>query len=205
MNKKEQKEKFIELANLIKECSQTFSEALVASDHKQLVDKIFKLEARGDEIQIELDSHYAQEKNIPYLALDRARLLRRIDDTLDEFVLASRNLNIFSSSLPKDFSTKTAGISENVAILGSYLSKAIEVIFADFQDCLVLVEKIEDLRDKIFDAVFTIEGEYFKTIDTSSGWKPFFSLTEILKRTVACVVAMKNTSEVLTLMVYKYD
>ncbi|MFV2014946.1 MAG: hypothetical protein ACC656_05940 [Candidatus Heimdallarchaeota archaeon] len=81
MDRKEQKEKIIGLAKRIATASDLYAECLKnPEDFSAKVQEILAIETEGDEIQHQLDDHFANEKNIPYLALDRANLVRRLDD-----------------------------------------------------------------------------------------------------------------------------
>ncbi|MHA2171186.1 MAG: DUF47 family protein [Candidatus Kariarchaeaceae archaeon] len=203
MDQKEQKSKFIELANLIREAGKLYGDCIlnpsVAEDNKR---KILELETQGDSIQDQLDDHFRNQKNIPYLALDRAKLVRKLDDTLDDIKLAGLTFTTFVHSLPKDFSTKCDRFAKILIEVTSCLAQGVEIIYTSFKDALDIVTEIETLRDEAMDISFNLENEYFESIDE---WKEFNAISRIIKRSMACIVEAKESSEVLELMAYKYD
>ena len=203
MDRHEQKSKFIELANLIREAGKLYADCLLnPANSEENKNKIIEMENAGDTIRDALDDHFRNEKNIPYLALDRAKLVNKLDDTLDDIKLAGLTFTTFVHSLPKDFSAKSNRLANIIVEITGCLAEAVEVIYTSFKDALTIVVKIEKLRDEAINISFNLENEYFESIDN---WKEFNSLSRIIKRTMACIAEAKDTSEVLTLMAYKYD
>lgn len=205
MDREEKKQKFIELADLIQKTGKLYSDILLSVDIKNNAKMILELETKGDQIQADLDKDFATQKNIPYLAIDRAKLLRKMDTILDLFRLATLNYQQYHNFLPDDFRDKIRVISESIKEMTMNLYEAIVIIYSDFSATLKLVEQIENTRDKVQDLSFNLEGEYFSILDESSGWKKFQAVSSIMNKSNSCIIAIKSASEILTLMAYKYN
>ncbi len=50
--------------------------------------------------------------------------------------------------------------------------------------------------------IFDLEYKFYNELDN---WKEFVAVSKILEKSMDCVVIMKEASEVLELMSYKYD
>lgn len=206
MDQKQQKEKFIELSNLIRETGKLYADCLKnPSQAKENSKQIRELETLGDKIQSQLDNQFRSQKNIPYLALDRAKLARKLDETLDQIRIAGMTFATFAQGLPQDFSQKCEKLAEVTEKITDLIAKAVEVIYTSFENALDLIIKIEDLRDEGMESAFSLENEYFDAADASSGWKEYTAISRVIKRTIACIGTAKEASEVLELMAYKYD
>ncbi|MCY3411322.1 MAG: DUF47 family protein [Candidatus Heimdallarchaeota archaeon] len=205
MDRERQKSKFLELAGIIEKTGSIYGKMLLSGSPKDKLEEILDLESRGDEIQEELDKDFAQQKNIPYLAIDRAKLLRKMDNILDEFRTATLVYRTYQEFLPNGFTEAIITLSNLITEMSTKLSKAIELIYTSFADSLVIVDEIETLRDKALDDAFGITSSYFKELDESSGWKSYEATSNVVKKSVSCLAAIKDASEVLTLMAYKYD
>ena len=201
MDKKTQKKNFIELANIIRECGRIYSK-LLSNVKEEDIQRIIDLEEKGDKIRDDLDEDFRTQKNIPYLALDRAKLLRRLDDVLDMFLIGSKNIGAFEGGLPLRFDEEIVDISKNIEDCATSLAEAIEIIYSDFSKCLQLCSKIEELRDTSMKMIFNLEYRFYNELDN---WKEFVAVSKILEKSMDCVVIMKEASEVLELMSYKYD
>ena len=201
MDKKTQKKNFIELANIIRECGIIYSK-LLSNVKEEDIQRIIDLEEKGDKIRDDLDEDFRTQKNIPYLALDRAKLLRRLDDVLDMFLIGSKNIGAFEGGLPVKFDEEIVDISKNIENCATSLAEAIEIIYSDFSKCLQLCSKIEELRDASMKMIFNLEYKFYNELDN---WKEFVAASKILEKSMDCVVIMKEASEVLELMSYKYD
>lgn len=201
MDKKTQKKNFIELANIIRECGRIYSK-LLSNVKEEDIQRIIDLEEKGDKIRDDLDEDFRTQKNIPYLALDRAKLLRRLDDVLDTFLIGSKNIGAFEGGLPLRFDEEIVDISKNIENCATSLAEAIEIIYSDFSKCLQLCSKIEELRDGSMKMIFDLEYKFYNELDN---WKEFVAVSKILEKSMDCVVIMKEASEVLELMSYKYD
>ena len=201
MDKKTQKKNFIELANIIRECGRIYSK-LMSNVKEEDIQRIIDLEEKGDKIRDDLDEDFRTQKNIPYLALDRAKLLRRLDDVLDTFLIGSKNIGAFEGGLPLRFDEEIVDISKNIEDCATSLAEAIEIIYSDFSKCLQLCSKIEELRDGSMKMIFDLEYKFYNELDN---WKEFVAVSKILEKSMDCVVIMKEASEVLELMSYKYD
>ena len=201
MDKKTQKKNFIELANIIRECGRIYSK-LLNNVKEEDIQRIIDLEEEGDKIRDALDEDFRTQKNIPYLALDRAKLLRRLDDVLDMFLIGSKNIGAFEGGLPVKFDEEIVDISKNIENCSTSLAEAIEIIYSDFSKCLQLCSKIEELRDASMKMIFDLEYKFYNELDD---WKEFVAVSKILEKSMDCIVIMKEASEVLELMSYKYD
>ena len=121
MKHKEIKERFISLGSLIKEGGELIANCLTEKGNlEDHVQKILDIEEKGDMIQDELDAHYKNEKNIPFLAIDQVKLLQRMDKTLDEASLAARSFSL-KGVFPNPFSS--------CLLLIVHLSKTLLVLF----------------------------------------------------------------------------
>ncbi|MDH5401940.1 MAG: DUF47 family protein [Candidatus Heimdallarchaeota archaeon] len=204
MNREEQKQKFIEISNLVREVGILYGNSLKdPSKTFENLPAILEKEDLADSIQDELDDHFRTQRNIPYLALDRAKLVRRLDDTLDELALAGRTLNAFSSNIPDNFGEKATSLADLVISITSLLAEAVETIYTSFSDALVICEKIENSKDKVVEVSFELEKDMMN--NENSDWKQFISASRIISRTVSSVSVLKAASEVLVLMSYKYE
>ena len=201
MDKKTQKKKFIELANIIRECGRIYSN-LLSNVKEEDIQRIIDLEEEGDKLRDALDEDFRTQKNIPYLALDRAKLLRRLDDVLDMFLIGSKNIGAFEGGLPVKFDEEIVDISKNIENCSISLAEAIEIIYSDFSKCLQLCSIIEELRDASMKMIFDLEYKFYNELDD---WKEFVAVSKILEKSMDCIVIMKEASEVLELMSYKYD
>ncbi|MHA2249832.1 MAG: DUF47 family protein [Candidatus Kariarchaeaceae archaeon] len=206
MDQKEQKEKFIELSKLIREAGKLYADCIYdPSVSEENTNKILELESKGDKIQAELDDHFRTQKNIPYLALDRAKLVRKLDSTLDQIKLAGMTFNTFGPSLPRELIKECESLAKLTMDVTDLLASAVEIIYTSFKEALDLTRQIEELRDQVMVSAFSLENQFFDTADASTGWKEYTAISRIIKRTLVCVVASKEASEVLDLMAYKYD
>lgn len=204
MKRKELKEKFIEIANLVRITGDYYSKSL--TDFKAIdsnLNKIIDLETQGDRIQEQINLHYKDEKSIPFLAIDRVRLLQRIDDTLDAILLACKTLKTFGAGLPNDFQDKIKELSELLSKITNSFAQGVTIIYESFKDALEETQKIEELRDNAMNLAFNIEGNYF--LENSTKWKEFFAVREILKKTMTVISSTKKASEILEIMALKYD
>lgn len=203
MNREEKKEKFKELAEILRDTGRLFSESLLIKDNEEKINQIVELEQRADNIQIELDRDFATQKNMPYLSIDRAKLLRRIDNTLDEFKLGSSDILLYSSHLPEDSNEKFTELATNLAEISASLADAIKMIYTNFEDTIPILDRIEKLKDIGLGLTFGIEKYYYNKCD-EKGWKQFFAVSTITKQISSCINYIKGTSEILMLMSYKY-
>ncbi len=202
MNKKEEKQKFMELANIVSEAGKLISEVMLSSSPDSTkLDKILALESKGDELKDMLNIHFAKEQNTPYLALDRAKLLRRIDDCLDEFARSARTVREFSEFLPATLMEDGKELLSLIQQASTDLSEAIHVIFNSFKDALELVKQIENARDRALDLGSDLISKKFKEVED---WKTFEATERIVKRIHAIMAILRDTAEVLQLMAYKY-
>lgn len=205
MDQKEQKEKIIGLARLIVKASEIYGECLLNSDNlTPKMKEILAIETEGDLLQRDLDDHFAAEKNIPYLALDRANLVRRLDDVLDQFAIAARTLAAFSSGLPKTFEENIKPISDSCISTGKCLAEGVEIIFESFSDALTVTKRIEENRDEASEKAFELDTKLYNEADPSSGWKPYEASHRVLDRTMKIIGHMKEASELLQIMSLKY-
>lgn len=206
MKNKEVKENFIKIANLIKEAGELYSICFFKSEEtmEENIRKIIELETQGDEIQTILDNHYKNEKNIPFLAIDRVKLLQTLDKTLDDASLAARTLSAFYSELPEEFEKSVSKLAENVKIITQKLAIAVETIYDDFKAAHELTKEIEDLRDASLEESFRIENKFFISADVTNGWKGFTSVSTITKKTMAVIKSVRNAAEIITIMSIKY-
>lgn len=206
MDQKEQKEKFIELSKLIGETGKLYAECICnPAASRENVAKILELETIGDNIQAQLDNHFRTQKNIPYLALDRAKLVRKLDGTLDQIKVAGMTYSTFAPGLPQDFSQKCESIAKLTEKITGLLADAVKTIYTSFADALDYISEIENLRDEAMGISFDLVSGFFEEADETSGWKEFEAITRIIKRTMACISMAKEASEVLELMAYKYE
>ncbi len=205
MNREDKKEKLLELSSLIKRTGELYANILSSDKIDDKIEEILELETKGDEIQDILDKDFATQKNIPYLAIDRAKLLRRMDNILDNFRIASLTYKLYHKYLPDDFDGKISVISEKITVMSDKLSVAIDLIYTDFSKSLEVVDQIEKIRDETQDITFDIEGAYFNSLDGTTGWKSFQAVSQIIKKTTNCIRSIKSASEILTLMAYKYS
>lgn len=206
MKREDQKQHFLDLIDLVERTGELLSESLRNKDKiDENIRKITKYETDGDVIQHELDDHFRNQRNIPYLALDRAKLLRRIDDILDDEATAARTLEVFSSSLPGNFSEMIAPLAEHVLQISKDIKDAVHAIYTSFEECLRLVEKIEQSRDNAMAISFDLEKYYFENLHEPSNWKEFESSTRIIRKSMKVISSIKAASEILELMAIKYD
>ena len=203
MDREEKKEKFIELAEIIRDTGRLFSESLLTKDNEEKINQIVELEHNADVIQTELDRDFATQKNMPYLSIDRAKLLRRIDNTLDEFKLASSDILLFSSHFPEDSDNKFSELATNLAEISASLADAIKMIYTNFEETIPILDKIEKLKDIGIGLTFSIEKYYFNLCEEKD-WKQFIAISTITKQISSCINYIKGTSEILMLMSYKY-
>lgn len=206
MNKKEQKEKIIELAGLIRDTGKLYSECLL--DPKNVEKKIGKIsekETLGDALQNELSDHFSQEKNIPYLAIDRVKLIGKMDDILDQILLSIKIFKIYGSELSDDFPSEIEPLAKNCETITTSLSLAVEEIYTNFENTRLKIKEIEEQRDKASDTSFKLERKAFELADPSKGWKVFESTQRILGITMKIIARTKAASEILEIMVLKYD
>lgn len=204
MDQKEQKESIIKLAKIVKESGELYAECLLAQEKSiENIQKILALETEGDVIQRELDDHFSHQKNIPYLALDRARLVRRLDDILDQIAHAAQTLKIFASHTKPDFTDKIQPLAKLCQDITSELAKAVETIYSSFDEAQIIARSIENLRDTAMEACFQLESEIFVSQDTD--WKQYEASKRILSETYVLILNTKNASEVLEVMALKYD
>ena len=206
MKNKEVKENFINIANLIKEAGELYSICFIKSEEiiEENIKTIIELERQGDVIQSVLDNHYKNEKNIPFLAIDRVKLLQTLDKTLDDASLAARTLSAFYSELPKEFKNSVIKLAENVKMMTAKLALAVETIYDDFKAANDLTKEIEELRDESLEESFRIENEFFLSADVNSGWKGFISVSTITKKTMTVIKSVRNAAEIITIMSIKY-
>lgn len=205
MDQKEQKEKIIGLARLIVNASEIYGECLLNSDNvAPKMNEILAIETEGDVLQKALDDHYANEKNIPYLALDRANLVRRLDDVLDQLAIAARTLGAFSSGLPKTFHENIKPIAEACKSMSKCLAEGVEVIFESFSEAMIVTKRIEDNRDEASAKGFELETKLYNESDPSTGWKAYEASHRVIDRTMKIIGHMKEASELLQIMSLKY-
>ncbi len=205
LTRKEQKELFIELGQVVQEAGECYAKMLRVELIEEMYNRLNELESKGDELQAKLDAHYSTQKNAPYLTLERAKLLRRIDDTLDNFAIAARTMHVFAGAVPSDFVERATPVSKLLKLVAEYVNDAIVNLFTNFSQALKLTGKIEDNRDKIVDLTFELETDYFKSLNGENAWKQFTAVERIMKRTAATVQRMRDTAEIIELMVYKFS
>ena len=205
MDKKEQKEKIIGLARLIVKASEIYGECLLNSDNlAPRMKEILEIETQGDVLQKQLDDSFAEEKNIPYLALDRANLVRRLDDVLDQLALAARTLSAFSSGLPKLFHENISPIAGACKSMGKCLAEGVELIYESFSEAMQVTKRIEDNRDEASAKGFELETKLYNESDPSTGWKAYEASHRVIDRTMKVIGNMKEASELLQIMSLKY-
>ncbi|RMG36025.1 MAG: DUF47 family protein [Methanobacteriota archaeon] len=202
MNKKEEKEQFFKLADLLQTAGQIIGEIIFQPEPVQeKIDRVLEVEEEGDKIRDRLNEHFAKQQSVPYLALDRAKLLRRIDDVLDEYARTARTVKEYGKFLPTDFAERGAFISETIRSTSESLSQAIKEVYSSFDNAIDLVEKIENSRDEVMEKGMQLEAEYFQK---SQDWKQFAALENMHKRAQSIIAKIKNAGEVLSLMAIKY-
>lgn len=206
MDKKEQKEKIIGLAKLIAEASDLYAQCLInPEDFTAKIQKILVLETEGDKIQHQLDDHFANEKNIPYLALDRANLVRRLDDVLDQLAIAGRTFEALHSGISSKFYEHITPIAEHCSSLGNCLAEAVEAIYTSFAKALEVSKRIEEVRDQASSTAFELETQIFNDADPQNGWKEYVAATRVIRQTMKIIGYIKEASELLQIMSFKYD
>ncbi len=202
MNKKEEKEKFFELADLISEGGKLISEIIFSPEiNMEKIMLVLDLEEKGDRVRDELNRHFATQQSVPYLALDRAKLLRRIDDILDEFARTARTVKEYNESLPRNFTADIKFVSDAIKTSSQNLGEAIKIVYTSFDDAWKLVRGIEELRDNVVEKGMEVEAGYFKT---SNDWKEFEALSRMHKRAQVIMALIKAAGEILELMSIKY-
>ena len=204
MDQKEQKESIIKLGQLVKETGKLYSESLsnfeITSEN---ISKILTLETDGDAIQWKLDDHFSQEKNIPYLALDRAKLVGKIDDILDRVAYAGRILKNFAKYVDPEFGEKIKSIATICQEITSKFADAVEVIYSSFDQALALSKEIELMRDKAVEYSFEFEADLIGAKDID--WRQYEASRHILVESMKVIRTTKDASEILEIMALKYD
>ncbi|MHA2098425.1 MAG: DUF47 family protein [Candidatus Kariarchaeaceae archaeon] len=205
MDKKEQKEKIIGLGKLVAQASKLYADCLQSpDDFSTKIQQILTLETEGDTLQSQLDDHFANEKNIPYLALDRANLVRRLDDVLDTLAVSARTLEAFKSGMSDKFQADVKPIADCCVSMGSSLSLGVETIYSSFTETLSVTKQIEESRDAATSKAFELETQLFKDADPASGWKEYEASTRIVKQTMKIIIRTKEASELLQIMSLKF-
>jgi len=206
MDRKEQKEKIIGLAKRIAIASDLYAQCLKnPEDFSAKVQEILAIETEGDEIQHQLDDHFANEKNIPYLALDRANLVRRLDDVLDQLAIAARTLEALHSGLSPKFYVSVTPLADYCSSLGHCLAEGVEVIYSSFNEAMSVSKRIEEVRDQATSNAFQLETQFFNDADPQHGWKEYEAATRVIKQTMKIIGHTKEASEILQIMSLKYD
>jgi len=202
MDSAQQKSLFIELAELIRNAGSTYSDFMTEPASSTYLDRIIELEREGDEIEDELNEHFTTQRNIPYLALDRAKLLSHLDEVLDQLLIATKTLSAFSEGLPKDFTENAKTLADLVAEITRQLRDAVEIVYDNFDKATTICINIEKLRDQASATVFDLESLYFN--GEESTWKTYTAVSRVLKRTMAIINSVKVSSEMIQLMSMKY-
>lgn len=202
MNKKEEKEQFFKLAEHLEEVGKILKDLIFQiSPPSEKIEAVLKIEQEGDVIRDLLNEHFAKQQSVPYLALDRAKLLRRIDDIFDECARTARTIKEYGPFLPTDFHQKAEFIAEGIAKTSHDLAKAIMEIYTSFDNAVSLIQGIENLRDEIVERGMQLEAEYFQS---SENWKQFYAIERMHKRSQAIIAKIKTAGEILSLMAIKY-
>lgn len=200
LNYKDQKERFLAIAELIRNAGSIYSTGVLHND-VYILEKIKEIEKNGDVIRNELNAHFILQQDIPYLALDRAKLLRKLDDTLDAYLIATNTYVLYHGSLPASFAANIASSVDNLLQINNLVVTGIVTIFDDFKATIEYTNKIEILRDEFIDNGNILEQQYFSS---EENWKEYTAISKILKANIRCVNAMKVVSEILAQMAYTY-
>ncbi len=202
MNKKEEKEHFFKLADLLEEAGEAVADIIFQpSPAEEKIKRALEIEEQGDQIRDRLNEHFAKQQSVPYLALDRAKLLRRIDDILDEYARTARTVKEYGKFLPQDFAERGKFISDAIKSTSKDLRNAIKEIYTSFDNAMALVNKIEENRDIIVEKGMQLEADYFEELQ---GWKEFTAIENMHKRAQAIIAKIKTAGEILSLMAIKY-
>ena len=205
LTKKEQKQLFIEIADNIKESGEYYAKMLLLENTDEMYKKIINMEDEGDEFQARLDAHFSTQKNAPYLTLERAKLLRRMDDVLDNFAIAARTLSVFAEGLPQDFVQNAGEISRLVCEVTEDFSKGMNNLYTNFHESLRNSSRIEQSRDRLVEEIFRLETLYFKNLKGNDAWRQFTAIERVMKRTIAVIQKIRDAGEIIEIMVYKYS
>ncbi|MHA2504157.1 MAG: DUF47 family protein [Candidatus Kariarchaeaceae archaeon] len=204
MDRKERKETFLKLADLVDQAGEVFSHYLQNPSDSSRLEEIEKIEQKGDILEDKLNTYYMTQRNIPYLSLDRAKLLRRLDEILDQMFLGAKTLEAFGTSLPESFTSKVTELAGHLDKMTKTLRQAIEAIYENFEEAAKLTKQIEYERDQSTNLLFELEKSSFQSEDGPEGWKGFVAVSRIGRRTVSIINATKAASEVIELMTMKY-
>lgn len=203
LSHKEQKEKFYELADILQQIGKDYHQIFTNETSLDQINDILKKESEADKIQDILNLHYTTQKNVPYLALDRANLLRRLDDVMDTFAISAKLVEYLKPQLPEGFANEFTNMLEMIDQQSDLTAEAVRRIFDDFSKAKELTEQVEEFKDIIVNEGFTLEKKYFETLGADD-WKQFHATTEILKRTAKIANSMRNVGELLVYMITKY-
>ncbi len=204
MKRSEKKEYFIKLAKLIEKSGICFSNALQNTNVTENLEEIYSLESQGDQIQTILDKDFASQKNIPYLAIDRAKLLRRMDSVLDEFKSSVKEFEIYRVGLPKEFYLDIKILGENIISMSKMFADGIEIMYSDFALALRKVSEIEELHDEMRDNIFQVKKKYYNKLKETDNWSTYIAISSSIERILSVIRLIKAASEIIGLMAYKY-
>ena len=204
MDNKEQKEHFLKIGELVDKAGAEFSQYLQNPSDSSKLATIEQLETEGDSAQDKLNAYFTTQRNIPYLSLDRAGLLRKLDEILDQILLSAKTLDAFGSALPPSFTDEVGQLALHLDHMTGTLNKAITALYEDFAAATELTNEIEADRDKSTKILFELEKMAFNSDDEVQGWKGFTAVSRIARRIASVINATKSASEVIEIMSMKY-
>lgn len=206
MNRKEERQLIMQLADLVAASGSQLSDYLkVTGIDKELITQIHHLEKQGDQIRDKLDNYFKKSKGVPYLALEEAELMAKLDAILDAIVSSGHSIDEFGHQLPKGFVDDNQELYHNVGTISQTLADAIKSNFDNYTDTFVFIDLITEQRDEIKSRGYQLMAKYFQSLDNKNGWKQFVAIQKTTYQIFDTLTLMKDATDILKVMNYKHE